>query len=299
MSQNVEVNAVITKPMLAVNVDLNKVKYPVLVTPKLDGIRCLKVDGQCITRTFKPIPNHYIREFIEEALPDGVDGEIICGNFQESSSAVMGREGEPNFVYYIFDYVKDDINKPYSERMGDLAELWGHHAGKPMFNFLLPERVFNDHDLHIYEQKYLMEGYEGVMIRSYDGPYKCGRSTVREGYLLKLKQFEDAEAKIIGFEELMHNDNEATKDAFGRTKRASCKENLKPTGTLGAFIVKDVETGIEFKVGTGFDAVQRKIFWDNQYDYVGKLVKYKHQPSGKKDAPRFPVFIGFRHEEDR
>ena len=57
------------------------------------------------------------------------------------------------------------------------------------------------------------------MVRTPDSPYKCGRSTEREAWLLKIKRFEDAEAVVLGTYEGMSNMNEAGVDAFGRTKR--------------------------------------------------------------------------------
>jgi len=55
----------ITKPMLAGKcTNKNNIKYPVLATPKLDGIGCLVIDGNAVSRTFKPIPNKYIRQEI-------------------------------------------------------------------------------------------------------------------------------------------------------------------------------------------------------------------------------------------
>jgi hypothetical protein len=64
----------ILKPMLAGKLSsIESAKFPALCTTKLDGIRCLKLDGKCLSRTFKPIPNRYIRTWIEQNLPDGVD----------------------------------------------------------------------------------------------------------------------------------------------------------------------------------------------------------------------------------
>ena len=57
--------------------------------------------------------------------------------------------------------------------------------------------VHNEEELRAFEEKCLAEGYEGAMVRSLEGPYKCGRSTVKEGYLLKVKRFEDGEAEIL------------------------------------------------------------------------------------------------------
>ena len=68
----------ITKPMLASKCENpHLLPFPVLATPKLDGIRCLKLGGKALTRSFKPISNRFAREWIEANLPDGVDGELM------------------------------------------------------------------------------------------------------------------------------------------------------------------------------------------------------------------------------
>src|SRR4051812_33650187 len=109
----------IKKPLLASAVEnLDDIKFPVIASPKLDGIRCLKIDGKVVSRNFKPIPNRYIREALEYILPNGADGEIIVGKtFQDVSSGVMSHDGEPEFIYHMFDYVKDSLGKPYVDRI--------------------------------------------------------------------------------------------------------------------------------------------------------------------------------------
>lgn len=293
----------ITKPMLAGKVeDMAKIKYPVYCTPKLDGIRCLKVDGKAVSRNFKPIPNTHIREFIEENFPDGVDGEIMIdgASFQRITSAVMSEDGEPEFIYCVFDYV-NSLSDDYIKRMTQLGNLSSAllrvKGGMKNYKSLQPVRVNNEEELLTYEQFCLSQGYEGIMLRSPDGPYKCGRSTEKEGYLLKLKRFEDAEAWVTGFEERMHNANEQKRDAFGHAERSSHKANMVPTGMLGALVV-DKGDGVVFKIGTGFTEEQRKEIWNNRHKYMSKLVKFKSQPTGVKEAPRFPVFLGWRHEND-
>ena len=250
----------ITKPMLSGKVDdVSVLNYPVAATPKLDGIRCLKIDGKVVSRTFKPIKNDFIRTTLEAILPDGADGEIMIGTtFQECTSGTMRKAGEPDFSFYMFDYVKDNTKKPYLERMEDMEE-WYDEAGKPeRVTLWAPTLIATPSSLTDYEAECLHNGYEGVMVRSPKGPYKCGRGTLNEGYLLKVKRFTDAEAIVVGFEELLHNNNVATKDAFGRTERSSHKENKVGAGVLGKLTVRDLETNIEFGVGTGFNAAQRK-----------------------------------------
>jgi len=291
--------SVITKPMLSGKVDdLAHLTFPVAATPKLDGIRSLKVDGKLVSRTFKPIKNNHIRETLEATLPDGSDGEIMSGpTFQTCTSAVMTVAGEPEFTYHMFDFVTDDISTPYMERM-EAMKAWFDENQPENVVLVYPEIINSVQELDEFEAKCLEGGYEGVMVRSLSSPYKCGRATLREGYLLKVKRFEDSEAVVVGYEELMHNDNVAKKDAFGRTERSSHKENKRPAGVLGKLIVKDVETGLEFGCGTGFDAKQRKELWENRDSLEGKLVKYKFFNIGVKELPRHPVFLGFRDKED-
>lgn len=289
----------ITRPMLAVAAeDLEKIVFPVLCSPKLDGIRALKVGGKILSRSFKHIPNLYIRSVIESALPDGVDGELLVGStFHESSSGVMSQGGEPDFQYAIFDYVSSDLSRSFGKRLEDLAKLL---ADTPSSRFVMVPhiRVGSVEALMKLEQIYLNEGYEGMMIRSPGGPYKCGRSTAKEGYLLKLKRFEDSEALILDFEEQMHNTNEVKKDAFGKTERSTAKEGMVPKGILGTLIVRDLKSGVEFKIGTGFDDEQRSKLWKDRSSLPGQLVKYKYQPAGVKEAPRFPTFLSLRHPDD-
>jgi DNA ligase-1 len=63
---------------------------------------------------------------------------------------------------------------------------------------------------------------------------------------------------------------------------------------LGALKVRDIHSGVEFDIGTGFDDVLRLWVWEHREENMGRLVKYKYFPTGSKDKPRFPTFLGFR-----
>jgi len=286
----------ITRPMLAGKCEVSEMlRFPVLATPKLDGIRCLKVGGRALTRSFNPIPNRFVREWIEANLPDGVDGELMlrCGKFSETTSAIGRKDGEPDFVFHIFDFVSAGCDEPYQQRMGKLATLPGYARTQKV----LPVEICNMAGLAAFENRCLAEGYEGVMVRTPGSPYKCGRSTACEGWLLKIKRFEDSEAVVVDCVEGMSNLNPAEKDAFGRTKRSGSKEHKIGRGTLGALLVRDLQSGIEFRL-SGFDTFTASAIWANQASAIGRIVKFRHQPSGAKDAPRFPKFIGFRERWD-
>jgi len=292
---------VITKPMLAAKVkSIQDVKYPVIVSPKLDGIRCLIIDGKALSRSFKPIQNQYIREYLEQHTVDGMDGEIISGvNFQECSSNVMSRSGQPNFVYHVFDYVQDRRDVPYEVRIAALEDLL-LSLDNSKFKSVPTYAVHSEVDLRNYENEFLQAGYEGIILRKPDGPYKCGRSTLREGWLLKMKAEEDSEAVIEDFEEMYHNENEAEKNELGYSKRSHSLIGKVPAGVLGKLIVRDVYTGVKFGIGTGIGltAALREEIWENRESYKGKIVKYRFQSVGVKEAPRCPSFQGFRHVDD-
>lgn len=293
------------KPMLAEHADLEKIKFPMFASPKLDGIRAVVLNGKLLSRSLKPIPNNFTRAIFESSdWYEGLDGELIVGSptdpkcFNKTTSGVMSEEGEPDVHYYVFDQIPEysglDGDITFKNRYRDLQNCM------PLKRVILvPQKiVWSLPELEEFEQECLSRGYEGVIIKDLNSPYKYGRSTLREGYMLKIKRYQDAEAKIISVEELLSNTNEATRDELGKVKRSNCKAGMVPQNTLGALIVKDIKTGVEFSIGTGFDEELRSRLWEDQKDIIGKIVKYKFFAYGAVDKPRHPVFLGFRDEKD-
>ena len=286
----------IQKPLLAGKFNSEKAKFPYAATPKIDGIRFLMVGGAALTRSFKPIRNEYLQKILSSNLPEGIDGELTSGSTFQECSSIMRIKGEPDFKVWIFDFVNPkDEPKPYKERMNELRKFESFNI--PSYEILFPTIVSNQEQIDQLMIKNLNAGYEGLMLRDPNGIYKFGRSSVKENILLKVKEFMDDEAEIIAFREKMVNTNEGLKDNFGRTKRSSCQDGLKPSGTLGGFILRNSE-GLEFSCGSGLNDALRDEIWKNQSKYLGKLVKYKYMSKGIKELPRHPVFIGFRDETD-
>ena len=96
----------------------------------------------------------------------------------------------------------------------------------------------------------------------------------------------------------MFNNNPAEQDNLGHTKRATCQANLIGKNTLGALIVKDTKTGVEFNIGTGMDDYLRQDIWNNRPEWLAKIIKYKHFSVGAVDKPRHPVYLGVRNPID-
>ena len=295
------------RPLLASEADESQIKFPVFASPKIDGIRCIILQGKAVTRSLKPIPNRYIRSCLEKASPliEGFDGELTVGEgFQNTTSGIMSHDGEPDFTYHVFD--KLGI-LGYEHRLIELKIKTIPTAVRPVPSFInrLKQPLIKSlEDLQVYYGECLEAGHEGIIVRSVHGKYKYGRSTVKEGILLKMKPFADSEAKIVGFDEMYHNDNEKEQSELGLSKRSSKQEGKRAAGTLGKFIVSGLEEnhfgGVEFRIGTGIGLTQelRATIWKSQKKYLGKIVKFKYQKMGSVDKPRIPVFLGFRSELD-
>ena len=291
------------RPMLAAPApDIQTLRYPLFASKKLDGVRALIVEGKVLSRTLKPIPNRLVQECFGTPGLGRLDGELILGSptdkdcYRKTVSCVMTEYQDiTDLRFYVFDYIGQGW---YYERTAKIQALpWRSDV-----EVLQQETIYGPAQLEAALQDTLEQGYEGLILRHPDSPYKYGRSTQHEQYMLKLKPFEDAEAIVVGFQELYSNYNKPTLDERGYTKRSSHQEGQVPQDTLGALLVKF--NGMDFAIGTGFTAVERQEIWDSQKlhmrqsKYLGKLVKFKYMKLGMKDAPRHPVFLGWRHKED-
>jgi len=300
------------KPMLAGKATDNQIeklfaKGPLEASFKLDGIRCMIQDGVALSRSLKPIRNKHVQSVIGRKEFNGFDGELIVGEptasdvYRNTTSHVMSENKEFKFSFWIFDFLNNDIYKNRKKEISFLKQV--------ILQKIIPEHdhtlkmlgtktITTMEELEKYEVDCLEIGYEGVILRDPNTKYKHGRSTVKEGGLIKVKRFNDSEARILGVEEQMKNNNEKKVNELGRGQRSSHKENKTPKGTLGALVVKDIYSGVQFNIGTGFTNTIRDQLWKYKDGLVGQAIKYKYFSIGVKDAPRHPVYLGMRDDSD-
>lgn len=308
--------------------DDSQIPMPCIASPKIDGLRGMKHKDGMMSRSMKPIPSLHVQRCLD--FPDllGLDGELVVGSptdpncMQNSTSGIMAKDKKPDFTFYVFDMF--DYPGGFRERYLALAKRveyiqqhWSRFRVMLRLDSLVAEGAMMkcpiqlvEHrdiatldELNEYEAECIDAGYEGVMVRKPDGLYKQGRSTAKEGGLLKIKRFTDAEAIVVGFEEEMKNNNAKVTNELGRSKRSSHKAGKEGKGTLGAFVCRrfSVEKGVHgpnFNIGTGMTAEFRASVWANKESFTNAIVKFKHFEHGVVDAPRHPVFIGFRAPED-
>jgi DNA ligase-1 len=271
------------KPMLAQSFDKHKKKlqYPCFAQPKLDGIRCVarKRDGVVTLYSRKGkvldlVP--HINEALEAILEDEqcVDGELYTHgwDFQKIISAIKKTsEDTPGIEYHIYDFPnKQNEDEPFSSRFSDSNTSRVTQAGAPL---VLTETVtiYSEEELLEYETKALEQGYEGIMARNTESKYLFG---YRSKDLLKVKQFQDAEYKIIGV-----------------TDGVSIEEGL-------AIFTCVTSDGLEFSVRPMGTHDERKVMFENKDSYIGKLLTVKYQELSNDNIPRFPVGLHIRETWD-
>ena len=111
------------KPMLAAsatNEEIEKFTFPLMASPKLDGIRAIVLDGVVMSRSLKPIRNKKVQELFGKPEFNGLDGELILGsptdpNCFNHSTALMGEElreevKDLEICYYVFDVIPDVLD---------------------------------------------------------------------------------------------------------------------------------------------------------------------------------------------
>ena len=310
--------------------DLSSLRYPLLASEKIDGWRCLVADIEwaranipcepkhreyfeaaqhCIalSASLKPISNLYVQRMLDHPELHGLDGELIASDkFNETSSAFASFGGEPSFSFKLFDLF-DRPSDPFEVR---LKALYARHLpdlGDNVTPVWLPQHRCDDAQYLELLVEYLLDANaEGVVTRDPRGAYKFGRATEKQQWMLKIKPFvQDAEAVVIGVEELMHNLNDPEVSQLGLQKRSHHQAGKVASGKLGALIcrklVKPAESGTEhggeFKIGTGFDDATRHLLWAQREELFGRIVKFKSMQHGALDVPRHPVFLGFRAED--
>jgi DNA ligase-1 len=262
--------------------------WPKIATVKVDGIRGLRTTDLVSVRNIL-IPNESIRRR-SMVYPYGFDCELHNPDLQydEIESIVMSEEHEHS------DKIQFHPIDLYSE-MGylDRVTLVGqvHNIFIETFPCYHPDSLM---ELFL---KVEQEQGEGVCFRSADSPYKQGRSTLNEEYLIKLCRYTREEVTIVSCYEQMLNKNRKHSSNIGTSKRSRSIGAMVGKDTLGGFWVTD-KNGVAFKVGTGVGLTEsrRQQLWERQDELIGKQITIKAKSHGKKVKPRSPVFVGFREE---
>lgn len=355
------------KPMLAPNdkVNLDKIKYPLFASFKLDGIRSEFMMGDMLSRSLKQIQNKQLRQkmqpLIEHAEKNGLilDGEIYSHEltFQEITSCVMTKDyndktaikrwndlfkDNPSEYYkgienkktrehafnslkfYMFDCVaNNDFEIPFHARVITCNNFQKDYPN--LVSAVNQITVHSKEDVEEYFEIALKEGYEGLILKDPNGRYKCGRGTIKEGLIYKVKPFVTFDAEVIGVVQSTEVNPDAEKkiNELGRSVTSKKLGDRLLIDKAAAFEVEYSDlcdkclargkTGIItksegecsdcssqthiLKVVLAMTDDEKEAVWANRGSYIGKIIEYKGMLIGSKDVPRHPVMLRFREDK--
>lgn len=312
------------KPQLAEDAILEKVKFPCIVQPKIDGVRALNLSGTLTGRSLKPFEGFGITEYFSRPEFVGLDGEMTLGSKPNCSerlcsltTGAMGRfQGVtkmPDLHWWVFDLVAEDArHREYLRRYEMLRHYVENTLKYPRVHLVPMRKAINRHQLDQLISEFFDLGYEGAILRNPGAPYKPGRATQKGQELWRVKSWADAEILVTGITEGEVNTNEAKKNALGRTERSSAKAGMVPNGQVGSIqgvLLADFycpitgkllfPKGLEITVGSGeMTVAEATRYFRRPKDIVGHIVKFKHMTHGVKDKPRFPTYISHRLSQD-
>lgn len=243
--------------------DINVADY--WISEKLDGVRAYWDGEALISRQGNRYhaPSWFIAEFPNTPL----DGELWMGRgrFDELSGAV--RKQTPlkaqwrEIRFMAFDLPAAEGS--FDARLLQLKQLIEQN-NSPYLELVEQQKLSTEKALLAHLDGVIAQGGEGLMLHLASAPYRAKRSDD----LLKLKRYQDAEATVIGH-----------LPGKGKYK-----------GMLGALLL-ETESGLRFKIGSGFSEEQRKA-----PPPIGSTITYKYFGLSSKGTPRFASFLRIRNE---
>lgn len=257
-----------------------------LMSKKHNGIRAIVWNGQLLSRTLKPFPNKDLNRLFLDLY--GARGLLAQGD--EIELILRDRDGKDLPLEFIQSVVMSK-DKPFTQEPLYTGHLvtWGRY-GQQVMPSIPPEFATKHLEATPYDlldsegdlafslgcaqavyKEVTEAGGEGLIFRRIEAGYKHGRSTLKEGAMVKVKPLLDSEYLIRGVSE------ELAKDGT-------------PKGTLGSITceVSELET---VSVGSGFTAEQRKELWKVRNTLPGKYANISFASRfAKTGVPQFPVF---------
>tara|TARA_R110000851_G_scaffold101934_4_gene218235 strand:+ start:2584 stop:3684 length:1101 start_codon:yes stop_codon:yes gene_type:complete len=267
-------------PMLATPLDKVKPESidwgSAFVQPKLDGHRCLFVDGQLYSRGGKEIVMpHILDAIMESEMRDmHLDGELYIHGMPLNEISKLVKKQRPesiNLQYHVYDTVLSEI---FFNRLYKLTGHWDNHAETHCLQLVETIQVGSMEQAMSHHQNYRYAGYEGTMLRFGDDHYLAGK---RSRKLLKMKEFHDAEFTVIGVEE-------------GKPYVRDSKDYRVPVW------ICDAGNGKPFSVTHPGTMLEKDDAWQICTTYIGQQLTVKYHYLSADGIPQLPIALQFKEE---
>lgn len=270
-------------PMLgqpyANNIDFSREVY---VEPKLDGVHVVLYKDGCYSRNgLKYTGLQYIRDELAPVFAQypGIylDGEMYEHGLplQDISGRVRRGIGETGRIsFHMFDCFYTVKDKPFSERLSIRRAIFEQFQ----FQYVKLVPTHQANDLATVERifnKYVTDGYEGVMIKYGDAKYHNSVGNSHSSEMLKMKKRESSEFIVVGFETGV------------RGKEANA-----------IILICDNGRGKQFKpMMRGWSIEERVAMARHGADYVGKKVTVEYEALSKDGTPLRGYIVAIRDYE--
>ena len=269
--------------MRAYKFDEAKPRLSYAVEPKYDGLRCVAIiEGGSVNLISRnglsfTSSDHLKPQLLEIVKGFGdcvIDGELVSGNFNESSSAVRKKAQQDDSTnYHIFDIMDMDEwktpAKPYYQRRQILESLLPATHSSGNLRLVPSFRVISEDEIMSLYNRFLDLGYEGAIVKNVKGLYRKRKH--RDW--MKLKEVNDVDLRV---ESLVQGEG-------------------KYHGMLGAVIVKFKNKRVS--VGSGFSDEERELYWKEPNLILHKVIEIHYHevtPDGSLRHPRV-----FKIREDK
>lgn len=232
---------------------------------KYDGVRAYWNGARLLTRAGNTI--HAPNWFTEVLPPQALDGELWIGRgrFEQLISTVRA-EVPDDLAWSAVRFMIFDLpghGGDFDARKRELTRLLST-VESPWVR-LVPHWRITDHQALLQQRdRIVAAGGEGLMLQRGAALYHAARSDD----LLKVKRFEDAEARVI----------------------AHVPGKGKYEGVLGAVEVERAD-GLRFRIGTGFSDEERR-----QPPPVGTWITYRYHGTTQGGVPKFASFLRVRQD---
>jgi DNA ligase-1 len=286
--------------------DLEKdITYPKICQPKLDGFRCvtfINEDGSAtiMTRSGKPVKNPIVVEKISRALRDFrgyvFDGEIYRHGWklkkimsiattekldESTEKGLLKIKESQELTLNLWDvmtakeWAEQQTVKPYKSRYADLQFFMERCPG--VIQIVDSHHIEDGKRAKELNRQFLVDGYEGAMLKDPEAGYAWKRTTLKQNTLVKVKEFETGDFEIIGYEQ---------------------STTGKRTGKLGCFIIS--LRGHPVGVGSGYDADEVDEFWEKRDEMIGKTMEVRYFEEIETDGKPslwHPTFVRIREDK--
>jgi len=237
------------------------------LSEKYDGVRAIWNGKQLVSRggNIYHAPGWFIKNFPKQNL----DGELWIDrqSFELVVSTVRDDVPDDNawkkVKFMVFDMPEPPI--VFNDRLKCMRRVIAD-LDIPWLQLVKQWKVKNHATLMTQLETITKEGAEGLMLHRGSSFYKARRN----GDLLKVKPYQDAEAIVI-------------KHISGKGKYINM---------LGAMLV-EMPGGIQFKIGSGFSDKER-----SNPPAIGKTITYQYRGKTKNGVPRFASFLRIRELEN-